>query len=713
MQHAVKHACVLLCFLSWLSPFTQGQETTEPKPDTTVTYQIDEVVVTGTRTYRRIIDVPYAIERIDNAQFRFDRKFAVNDILGVVPGLFLESRYGNHDVRISIRGFGSRSNSGIRGVRILLDGIPESEPDGQTRIEAIDFQSVGSIEIVKGNSSSLYTNAPGGVINFINDISFPQTHFISFNQFGSFDLRQNGFKLGIRTNDYTYLTTYSYHHGHGYRDHSQDFWHILNSVLEVSPDHHSSLQVYGNFVDGLIRLPGSLTREQIEEDPLQANPRDIARDTKRITTKGRLGLRFNTSFGADANHELELTGYGTIKSLERTSSLYRIISRDGIGASARYVQRYRLFERTHEFSVGTDLYTQSGPVEAYQNIAGKKGDVLASLTDETIGNIGFYFQQTFNLFPSRMDLLFTGRYDKVVFDHKNQQFEVQNAVRTFEDFTPKFALNYKLTPTIAAYTSYGLSFDSPAANELDNFPTSSKPTALLNPDLQPQKSKSFELGIKGNVVVFEASFFRRVFFEGTYFNTIIDDEIVPFEVFGDVFFRNSARTNRQGFEFGVDAEVLSGLTAKVAYTFSDFDYDKYLAGSVEVDSLGNFVTVERDFSANIVPSNPEHRLSTSLAYERSLAEKLRGFAKVSYNSTAGMYVDDANTDKTESYQLINLTVGLDLLLGRINILISGGVNNLFDESYVAFVNTNSATLEFYEAGEPRNYFGGINVGYMF
>jgi len=150
--------CMLLSLLFPRAVYAQAEL---QAPADTMEYQIDEMVITGTRTYRKIIDVPYSIERIDNTQFTFERKVSVDNILGGIPGLFLQSRYGNHDVRISIRGFGSRSNTGIRGVRILLDGIPESEPDGQTRIEAIDFQSIGSIEVVKGNSSSLYTNAPG------------------------------------------------------------------------------------------------------------------------------------------------------------------------------------------------------------------------------------------------------------------------------------------------------------------------------------------------------------------------------------------------------------------------------------------------------------------------------------------------------------------------------------------------------------------------
>ena len=158
---------IILALLTIIS-FTQNNtfSQTEVRSDSTTPYfsldtlyyELDNVVITGTRVKKRIIDIPYPVYRINNTNFVFDRKIGINEVLASVPGVFMQSRYGNHDVRISIRGFGSRSNSGIRGVRILLDGIPESEPDGQTRIEAIDFNSIGKIEIAKGNSSSLYTN---------------------------------------------------------------------------------------------------------------------------------------------------------------------------------------------------------------------------------------------------------------------------------------------------------------------------------------------------------------------------------------------------------------------------------------------------------------------------------------------------------------------------------------------------------------------------
>lgn len=675
-------------------------------------YETDEVMVTGTRIQKKIIDIPYSVVRISNMQYKYEKKVSIGDVLNFVPGVFLQSRYGNHDVRISIRGFGSRSNSGIRGIRILLDGIPESEPDGQTRIEAIDFNSVGSIEIVKGNSSSLYTNAPGGVVNFINDINFPHTSIINFNDFGSYNLRRNGFKVSIRTDDYGFLATYTYHNSEGFREHSEDYWHILNTVYEVFPGEHSNFQVLGYFVNGLIRLPGSLTKEEFEEDYFQAAQREIDFDFRRITKKGRVALRYSTKFGENLNNEIELTTYGTIKYFERTARTYRIMNRYGLGSTIRFVNKSTFLDRLNEFSIGGDLLYQTGPIEEYRNIGGKKDDVNIGITDETIGNSGFYILNNFEIIQNRMSLMFSGRYDNVYFDQKNQLLASQNDMRRFEAFTPKVALNYKITPSVAVYTSYGLSFDSPAGNELENYPISSNTSKLLNPDLEPQESKNFELGIKGNLIYPDRVFFRNVFFEATFFNSVIDNEIVPFEVFSDVFFRNSAQTLRKGIEFGTNLELLRGLRFAISYTFSDFSYEKYITETIDIVD-GQIVTDEKDFSENIVPSIPKHNLLISLSYEKNIFENLTGFGKVSYQNVSEMYVDDQNSDKTDSYQLLNTTLGIDLQLKRFNIRLSGGINNLFDTKYVGFININSTSLRFYEAGEPRNFFASLNLGYTF
>ncbi len=678
----------------------------------TLYYKTDEVVVTGTRIQKRIIDIPYSVVRISNKQYQYERKVSISDVLNFVPGVFLQSRYGNHDVRISIRGFGSRSNTGIRGVRILLDGIPESEPDGQTRIEAIDFNSVGSIEIVKGNSSSLYTNAPGGVVNFINDINFPRTFALLFNDFGAYSLQRSGLKAGIREANQAFLATYTYHNYKGYRKHSEDYWHILNTVYDVFPSTNTNFQVLGYFVSGLIRLPGSLTKAEFEQDHLQSAPQELARDTRRITKKGRIGLRYSSKFGSNFNNEIEITTYGTIKYFERIARTYRVFNRYGLGGSAKYVNKSFFFDRQNEFSVGGDLLYQTGPIEEYRSIGGKKDDQNIGITDETIGNSGFYLLNIFDIIPNKASFLFSGRYDNVYFDQKNQLLESQNDIRRFEAFTPKFALNYKFTQSVAVYTSFGFSFDSPAGNELDNFPTSTNPSKLINPDLKPQKSQNFELGIKGNLRYPEHQFFRNISLEATVFNSTIDDEIVPFEVFGEVYFRNSAKTLRRGLEFGTNAEIIEGLKFALSYTYSDFSYDTYSTETIKIVE-GQIVTQEEKFSGNTVPSVPEHNLLVALSYDKPVTSELTAFSKVSLQNVSGMYADDKNTAKTDGYKVINTALGLELQLNQLNIRLSGGLNNILDEKYVGFININSTSLRFYEAGEPRNFFASINIGLTF
>jgi iron complex outermembrane receptor protein len=702
---------LVMVVFSNLMLFSQNKgltDTTLSIPDT-IYNELDEVVITGTRVSRKIIDIPYPVVRLNYVDYRYNRKVGANELLDAVPGMFIQSRYGNHDVRFSIRGFGSRSNSGIRGIRILLDDIPESEPDGQTRIEAIDFNSIGSIEIVRGNASSMYTNAPGGAVNFINDIGFHRSYVVQFNQLGSFGLQRNGIKAAVRTKNYGLLTTYSRQKYDGYREHNQENWHILNMVMEANPGDHSSLKILAYFVDGQIKLPGSLTKEEFEKDPYQANQRSIDRDEKRISTKGRLGIRYNAKFGRSLNNEIELTTYGTIKYFERTSKEYRIINRYGLGLRASYLNKSQIGKHKNEFSIGSDLLLQPARTEYYDNIGGIKGDQLKQLLDEKISNTGFYISEHFELIQKKIFLLLTTRYDNIIYDLSEETLPSREDKRTFHALTPKVALNYKLGKWISFYSSYGLSFDSPAKNELESL----NPGYLYNLELDAQESQNFELGIKGKLMNREADFFRSIWFEATFFNILIENEIVPFEVLGDVFFRNAAKTHKTGIELGSRLEVYKNLDFTFSYTYSHFKYTSYLARTIEVDSTGNILETEKDFSGNTVPSVPKNNLHLALSYAHPLFKNIKGFVKFSYHGISGLWVDDANSDLTDSYHLMNSVLGLDMAFGGFNLLLSGGVNNLSDQVYVGFTNTNSADLRFYEAGAPRNYFISVNLGYTF
>lgn len=683
----------------------------------TTEYQTDEIMVTGTRVEQKIIDIPYSVERVDKTQWKFARKQGINDVLPTVPGLFLQSRYGNHDVRVSIRGFGSRSNSGIRGVRIMLDGIPESEPDGQTRIEVLDFTSIGKIELVKGNSSSLYTNSPGGVINFFTDKYFLSSFVLADNEFGSYGLRKNGFKVGVNSHNSRFMITTSYENYNGYRIHSQEYQNRLNALYEADITSKSKLLVNGYYVNGIIKLPGSLSLTDYNNTDTSANARDLSRDAKRISKKGRIGVTYSVDFGTDKMlNKFEVTGYGTIKDLERTARTYRVFNRYGIGSSFRYVNKLTFGTkkqlRTNEFSVGGDFFFQTGPISEFDNLAGQKGDLLQNLNTETISNVGFYVLDQITVIPNRLSLLVTGRYDRVRFTSTNEQGSFQDTSRMFNEFTPKFALSLKLTPNIAFYTSFGIGFDSPAFNEMDNYAFSSDGGLhLLNPDLKPQKSLNFEAGIKGSVSGLRKKYFTNTSFELTVYKNKIDEVIVPFTVDGDVFFRNAASTKRMGLEAGISTEVIEGLKLKAAYTVQDFKYGSYLAGVI--DAQGNLT--DMDFSGHIEPSNPKSFFSSELSYQYTFRKNYTFFVKGSFQQVGEMFVDDANSDslKTKGYKVLNSQIGIDLTFKNFKILAYAGMNNLLDEKYVAFITINSDRLEFYESGARRNFFSGLTLAYMF
>lgn len=683
----------------------------QDSPDT-VKYMIDETVISATRTEQKLIDIPFSVQRVDQSQWKSTRKMGMNDVLSVIPGLWLQPRYGNHDVRVSIRGFGTRSNTGIRGVRILLDGIPESEPDGQTRLEALDFTSISKIEVIKGNMTSLYTNAPGGVINFFTDKYFPQPFVLMDNEFGSYDLRKNGLKFGLTSNDERFMATYSYENYNGYRNHNQEYQSRFNSIYEADLNPVSKISIYGYYVNGLLKLPGSLTLDQFNENYLQANARDESRDAQRISNKGRLGITYNTKFGKNNSNFIEVTGYGTIKDLTRVAATYRIFTRYGVGSNFRYINQSTIGKQSNEFSVGGDFYYQTGPINEFNNIGGIKGDELQAITDETISNIGLYFTEQYYLYKDYLSLLITGRYDRVVLSASDLIASYRDTSRVFDNFTPKFAVNYKFNPNMSLFGSFGWGFDTPANNELDNFPFSSDGGyKLINPDLEPQNTVSYELGYKGEIVNNKSNIFTNTFIELSLFDTEIDNAIIPFTVDGNVFYRNAATVKRTGLEFGVNSEVAKGLNIKAAYTYSDFRYGAYNARSIDASGA----ITEEDYTENKEPSNPDNNFSAEVSYQYIYKKNYTFFAKGTIQSVGSMFVDDKNVEeyKTNSYTLLGSQLGANLNFNNFRIMGFAGLGNILNEKYVAFVQINSDRKEYYEAGIPYNFFGGLNFSYVF
>ena len=694
---------VFLMFVFFMPLYATAQE----EKDTT--YEIQELVITGTRTYEKIIDIPYSVFRVDKKELKFGKKVSAQDVLADVPGLFLQSRFGNHDVRISIRGFGARSNSGIRGIRILQDGIPESEPDGETVIDAIDFTALGGVEVAKGNLSSLYSNAPGGVVNFITDLYFPSNYVSSVNQGGKYGFLQNGFKLGLKSNDNRFFLSYNYRNLNGFREHSNEFRHLVNSVYEGYVGQNSTISIFANYVNGINKLPGSLTQSEFDTDPFKADPLALSQDYRRESKKGRIGLRYKTSFGKEKNNELEFTGFLGVKNLIKTDQTnYTISDRFNIGGFTRWTNRSLILGRDNTFTTGFDVALQNGPTSEYDNIAGSRGLSPNFQSQDAQNTFGAYFLDMINVYKSKMELLVSGRYDYIFFSKEALIFNgLTDTTRAFNRFTPKIALNYKLTPNIALYSSYGIGFEVPYVDELNNNNTLYG-RYTMNPDLKPQTSNNFEFGIKGNILRVGEEFMRKVYFEATYFNYVINDEIVPYSINNNVLFRNAAKTNRQGIEFGFMSIPLEELELTINYTYTTFKYDSYIAKIYTPEG-----SHDEDYSGNVVPAVPQHIFNFIINYEFELSENINGLLNWDCDYLTKMFVDDKNSQSTSPYFYGNAMAGLNFVFPKWNALVFTGVSNIFDKRYTGYLNINDFGGRYYSMGEPRNFYAGINFGLIF
>lgn len=460
-------------------------------------------------------------------------------------------------------------------------------------------------------------------------------------------------------------------------------------------------------------MPGALTLQEYNEDPLQAYSLAVSQDFKRDTKKGRLAVDFKTFLDGKENNEFEVTGFGGFRNIEQTDILtYNILNRYSVGTFLRYRNKTKIAKRDNDFNIGFDYAFQSGPSTDYDNVGGQRSTVISNEIEDNAGNMGLYFYDEYNLIKEKLDIFISGRYDKFIYTRNVLLYNgLKDTTRVFEQFTPKIAMDYKLTKSIALYTSYGLGFDVPSVSELNNFTTTSNIRVAYNPDLKPQKSKNFEIGLKGNLLNKKhTEWLRKLTFDATFFYYQLSDDIVPFNVSGQSYYRNAARTNRTGLELGFQSEPLEGVELTVNYIYTHFKYNSYDALVYDTNTT---LTYHQDYSNNFMPSYPSHMINFILGYEYEISRHINGVLQFDCDYTTKMFVDDKNSQSTSPYFTVNPMAGINVILGKINIIGYIGSTNLFNRKYVGFININDYFGRFYEAGEPRNTYGGINISYKF
>ena len=664
-------------------------------PEARDTTGIDEIEVRATRTPKPLDKVPAAISVVTQEAIQRGRQqLGLDESLAAVPGLFMQGRYNfAQDLRIAIRGFGARSNFGIRGVKILVDGIPESLPDGQAQSDGIDLGSAGQIEVIRGPASSLYGNASGGVIHIATERGPTEPFVESRLSTGDFGFRKLQLKAGGDTGRLNYLVNISELQYDGHRDHSETEDTLLNARLVYTIDDSSEFGVVVNVTDQPVANdPGGITLQDAQADPTQARQRNVDFDAGEALDQQRLGLDYRKAIGdkgelqlrnyyvwRDFANKLPFTGGGAVQ-----------FDRSFVGGGASYTHAGSFRDRPNTLIVGFDIDRQDDERQRFDNNMGVLG-ALAFDQTELVTSLGVFIQNEIEL-SDKLALTVGLRYDEVEFDVDDHFLSDgdDSGQRTLSETSPMFGLVYSATDSTSLYATYSTSFETPTTTEFAN------PSGAggFNPGIDPQTAENFEVGIRGLIG-------HRNRYEVSVFTMDVDDELIPFELAaqpGRDFFSNAGKSSRRGAEFAFSSEPINNLSFTLAYTYSDFEFDRFLDDN------------DNDFSGHAIPGIPDDLLRAELAYRHP-----SGFyGAVDVLDVGSFFVDNANSIATESYTVANLRAGFtDLRFGRWVVSPFVGINNLRDAVYPANVRINAFGGRFFEPAPDRHYYGGVSVRYTF
>lgn len=687
--------------------------------------QLDPVVVTATRAAKPVTQVPGAVTVIEQKQILQGRPaVGVDETLRIVPGVQAERRFGPDDVRISIRGSGVRSTFGVRSVRVLIDGIPLTEVDGQTRLEPIDLDAVARVEVLRGPNSTLYGNASAGVINYVleegqQNNTYVEPRFV----FGSYDFYKYRLKAAGATEKFSWMANYSYLDYGGYRDHSVTRNQRFLGKFKYKINDHSDLSMvitYGQ-MDG--DIPGNLFRSQFETNPRQQQqtlhaipPATFPATTPfaafqpfRKDERLRPSLTYRNQFSE--HQEIELTGFFATRDLHHPLCCFNgsliTLTRIENAAFAKYTNTVPLFDHENRLIVGFDWQDQNSVNKNFANVLGSPG-ALQEFSQARINQDGTYLQDEFKL-TDQIELVGGVRYSQVRFkveDHLRSGGINASGRRNFAQTTGLAGIRYSPAKWANFYFNLGQSFEAPTGTEFRN-PTT--PTGVgLNPNVSPQKSTNYEVGVKGTVgstLFYDLALYRQHFTdELLQFNTGLTG---PCSIFAPCF-RNAGASDHDGFELGLAYKPVPPLTMQLAYTYADYRFRDYIVNNQQL-------------AGRRLPGVPEHRIVLDLTYEQLSGPLAGAFGGVEWQYQTDYFLSDTNLESTSpqngqknpSYHVTNLKAGYKTMLNQHwGIEAFTRLENIFDANY-AFASVNPGNAPGFGPFVGRNVFGGLSLRYVF
>lgn len=704
--------------------------------DTTTEPVLGTIVTTATREERASFELPMSVDSVTAEHIQSQRALVnVSETLNRIPGTVVQNREAfAQEQQISIRGFGSRAQFGVRGIKLLADGIPASTPDGQGGSGLFDLASARRIEVLRGAFSTLYGNHSGGVIEvYTEDGPDDPTTTAAFTA-GSYDSWRAGLKFGGQHGDLNYTGSVSRFETGGYREWSDARKDQLNARFRHVLNERASLTVVLNYLDQPDNQdPLGLTAEQMATSRRQASPVALQFRTRRSLENLQGGAVYEHAI-TDTD-TVRVMGYAGTRSNEqylaiptatqnglRHSGGVSTFDRDFWGTGLRWTHRYDALTLT----MGADYERAEDARKGYLNNLGLRG-ALKRDEANTVWQAGGFAQAEWRL-AEAWRLSAGLRYTKVRFDSRdrfictttlitapgttagscsgssaaitatNQNPDDSGAV-SHDAWTPAIGLLYEVSDRINLYANAGRSFETPTFIELAYRPDGS---SGLNLELRPNRSSHYEVGAK--ILLGERARLNLALFE-------IDTEheiVTATNAGGRTSFQNAGDSRRRGAELGLDARLSGGFSTYLSATWLHAEFrDGFRACSGIPCSVAQQVLVP---AGNHIPGVPQYTVYGELTWQHAPSGL---HAAVEARWSSKVHVNDLNTASAGDYLVANLSAGFEQRTNHWHFTEFVRVDNVFDETYVGAVYVNDANGRFFAPAPGRNFIVGMNASFAF
>lgn len=667
--------------------------------------QLEDVVVSASRAKQRSFDAPAAIESIDHDTIQgAGPQVNLSESLNRVPGLTILNRQNYaQDLQVSIRGFGARSAFGIRGIRLLVDGIPATTPDGQGQGSTISLTSTERIEVLRGPLAQMYGNSAGGVIQAFTRDAPEQPEVEAQYYAGSFGMHRSDWQYAGRINDVGLVADYSTFDAEGYRANSRAERKQFNGKLSFVSSAKTRVNVVFNRFDmPLAQDPVGLTAAQRDANPAQAGSNAVSRGVRKTVLQNQVGSSLTHSIDADRSVTARLY-YGTRNNLQYQAGIFGIsptgawvgLERAYYGTGLQYNGQARIGGTPVKWVLGYEFDRSRETRQGGRAALGEKTSTTRN-EDNQAENSDIFAQAAAPV-SEQLSLVAGLRYSTVRLisdDHYLSDGNGSGSLR-YRSGSPVLGLTYHASNHLNLYANYGKGFESPTLAEVAY---SGGGTPAFNTSLNAASSRHYELGAK-----WAPSQQARLDF--TLFQIDSTDElVVASSTGGNSTFKNAPGTSRTGWELSAGTRLTPHVRATLAASRIDAKFSRTFTIGAATVAAGNKI-----------PGLPQSYLYSELLWtglkmeDRRKAAGLGSQAGIEFIRAGRLYANDTNTASADGYATLNLKASHGWTVGAGSLTAYARIDNLTDERYVGSVIVNQALSQFYEPAPGRNWTVGLRL----